>query len=74
MGRRLLAKPIFRPYRPYLEGSRPIPERARWYTIALVWTAVGLSAWAISFGVHTWILLGAALVGTVVILRWRRPR
>jgi uncharacterized membrane protein YbaN (DUF454 family) len=74
LGRRLLAMRIFRPYRPYLDGSRPIPERARWYTIAIVWIVVALSAWALPLGWHTWILVGAAAVGTVVILRWRRPR
>ncbi len=74
LGQRLLAMRIFRPYRSYLDGSRPVPERARWYTIAIVWTAVGLSAWVTPYGWHTWILVSAAAVGTVVILRWRRPR
>ena len=74
LGERLLAMRIFAPYRSYLDGSRPIPERARLYTIAIVWIAVGLSAWSLSSGWHTWILVGAAAIGTIVILRWRRPR
>jgi uncharacterized membrane protein YbaN (DUF454 family) len=74
LGRRLLSKKIFRPYRPYLDGSRPIPARSRWLTIAFVWAVVGASAWAMP---STWIrvvLIAAALVGTVFILRWRRGK
>ena len=72
LGKRLLAKKIFAPYRPYLDGSRPFPTRSRWFTIAFVWTVVGASAWALSV---TWlrvVLVAAALVGTVFVLRWRR--
>ena len=42
--------------------------------LLIILIAVGLSAWSISFGWHTWILVGAAALGTIVILRWRRPR
>ncbi|MHC4973599.1 MAG: YbaN family protein [Planctomycetota bacterium] len=72
LGRRLLSKRIFRPYRPYLDGSRPIPARARWVTIAIVWTVVGASAWALSSTWLTVVLLAAALIGSVFVLRWRR--
>ena len=72
LGRRLLSKPIFRPYRPYLDGTQPIPARARWITIALVWAVVGASAWALSSTWLTVVLVVAALTGSVFILRWRR--
>jgi len=72
LGQRLLSKPIFRPYRPYLDGTQPLPARARWITIALVWAAVGASAWALSSTWLTVVLIAAALTGSVFILRWRR--
>jgi len=72
LGQRLLSKPIFRPYRPYLDGTQPIPARARWITIALVWATVGASAWALSSTWLTVVLVAAALTGSVFILRWRR--
>jgi uncharacterized membrane protein YbaN (DUF454 family) len=72
LGQRLLSKPIFRPYRAYLDGTQPIPARARWLTIALVWVVVGTSAWAISSTWLTVVLIAAALTGSVFILRWRR--
>jgi uncharacterized membrane protein YbaN (DUF454 family) len=74
LGERLLRKPIFRPYRPYLDGTRPLPARARWLTVALVWVVVGLSAWALSTVWLTLVLVVAALAGSIFILRWRnRP-
>ena len=76
LGERLLSMRIFRPYRVYLDGSKPIPARVRGYTIALVWIAVGASAWLVRS--RWWIvavLLASALIGTIVILRFRRtPR
>lgn len=72
LGRRLLSKPIFRPYRAYLDGTRPIPARARWLTLAIVWTVVGASAWALSSAWLTVVLVAAALIGSIVVLRWRR--
>ena len=73
LGERLLAWRIFRPYRPFLDGSKPIPRRVRFYIIALVWTVVGTSAWFVRS--QPWLVavaLAAALVGTIVILRFRR--
>jgi uncharacterized membrane protein YbaN (DUF454 family) len=72
LGRRLLSKRVFRPYRPYLDGTRPIPARARWLTIGLVWLVVGASAWALSSTWLTVVLVAAALTGSVFVLRWRR--
>jgi uncharacterized membrane protein YbaN (DUF454 family) len=72
LGKRLLSKPIFRPYRPFLDGTQPIPARARWLTIALVWVVVGASAWALSSTWLTIVLVAAALTGSIFVLRWRR--
>lgn len=72
LGRRLLSHRIFRPYRPFLDATRPIPARTRWITVVLVWTVVGASAWALSSAWLTVVLVAAALTGSIVILRWRR--
>lgn len=79
LGRRLLRHRLFRPYRPFLDGSKPIPARARWITIVLVWVMVSASGWLLhSQGALPWwlaALLGAAaLTGTVVIFRFRRVK
>ena len=73
LGERLLSMRIFRPYRVYLDGTKPIPARVRGYTIALVWAVVGTSAWLVRS--RAWIVaaLGvSAVIGTIVILRFRR--
>ena len=77
LGKRLLAHRMFRPYRPFLEGTEPIPLRARVVTIALVWVAVSLSAWLLHSrdALPTWLavlLFAAASTGTIVVLRFRR--
>ncbi len=79
LGKRLLEHRLFRPYRPFLDGSNPIPARVRWITVALVWIAVSASAWLLRSqdALSWWLaaLLGAAaLTGTVVILRFRRVK
>ncbi len=75
LGERLLAMRIFRPYRVYLDGTKPSPARVRGYTIALVWAVVGTSAWFVRS--RWWVvavLLASAVIGTVVILRFRHQR
>ncbi len=77
LGKRLLAHKMFRPYRAFVEGTQPIPLRARIVTIVLVWAAVSLSAWLLHSRdvLPTWLaalLFVAALTGTVVVLRFRR--
>ncbi len=79
LGRRLLEHRLFRPYRPFLDGSKPIPARVRWITVGIVWTAVSLSAWLLySRDALPWwlaaLLCAAALTGTIVILRFRRVK
>ena len=78
LGERLLRHPLFRPYRPFLDGSKPIPARARWITVVLVWLMVSVSGWLLHSqgALHWWLaslLVAAALTGTIVILRIR-PR
>lgn len=82
---RLLRTKLFRPYLPYLDGSAPMPRRARVAALIMMWTAVTISFLIVRarrdpgaleagpdwFG---WTLLGAALVGTVAILLFRRER
>ena len=72
LGERLLAKPIFKPYRRYLDGSQALPARVRYITIAFVWFVVSLSAWAISTPWITVVLVVAALSGSLFILLWHR--
>ena len=79
LGRRLLEHRLFRPYRPFLDGSKPVPARVRWITVGIVWAAVSLSAWLLYSrdALPWWLaaLIGAAaLTGTIVILRFRRVK
>ena len=74
---RLIRVRWFRPYLPYLDGSRPMPRRARWIAIGLMWSAVSVSL-LVTAGVgrlqvgFAAALVGAAAIGTWVILRIRR--
>lgn len=77
LGERVLNWRIFRPYRPFLDGSKPIPPRARWITIVIVWGAVTGSVLLLRSQqrLEPWIvalLIGAALAGSFVVLRFRR--
>ena len=77
---RLVRHPLFRPYRPFVDGTKPIPARARVVAALCLWTAVGLSLWTFAArgALHGWVLatmLVAGAVGTVAIARVRRgPR
>ncbi|MEM9167790.1 MAG: YbaN family protein [Planctomycetota bacterium] len=69
---------LFRPYIRYIDGSTPMPLRAKIVSCALMWTPVSLTAWMLAN--HTdappaaWIgTLMLAVVGTPFILFWR-PR
>jgi len=75
---RLVRHPLFRPYRPFVDGTRPIPVRARVVAAACLWTAVGLSLWTFAArdALHGWVLgtmLVAGAIGTYAIVRFRRP-
>lgn len=76
---RLIHNRYFAPYLRYLDGSRAMPRRAKVTAIAMMWLMVCASSLTLTQGeARRWwiagLLGGAALVGTVVILRWgRRP-
>lgn len=69
---KLVQAPIFRPYLRYVYGDRVMPLRARVVTIAMIWTASGISCglmalrgalsptFVVSIGV-------AALIGSIVV-------
>ena len=69
---KLVQAPIFRPFQQYVYGERVMPLRARVVTIAMIWTASGVScgmmalkgALSPTFAV---IIGVAALVGSVVV-------
>lgn len=74
---RLIRVRWFRPYLPYLDGSRPMPRRARWIAMGAMWAAVSLSmlVTATAGQLRLWfaaVLVSAASVGTWVIFRIRR--
>lgn len=74
---RLIRVRWFRPYLPYLDGTRPLPRRARWVAIVSMWIAVSASilVTAVADRFSLWFasaLVSAAAIGTVVILCIRR--
>ncbi len=74
---RLIRVRWFRPYLPYLDGSRPMPRRVRWLAIGAMWSAVSVSIvmTAAAGLLHLWFaatLVSAAAIGTAVIMRVRR--
>jgi uncharacterized membrane protein YbaN (DUF454 family) len=74
---RLIRVRWFRPYLPYLDGSRPMPRRARWAATGAMWVAVSVSlvVTAAADRLALWFaaaLVSAATIGTVVIFRIRR--
>jgi uncharacterized membrane protein YbaN (DUF454 family) len=74
---RLLRSPLFRPYLPYVDGSRPLPLRARIGAMAAMWLAVGssLALLGASGRLVPWVAVAivvAAVAGTVAIARFRR--
>jgi len=76
-GRWVLGWRVFRPYRPYVVGDRPIPRRARIVAVVLVWASIGLSLFLLARGgdLRAWLavlIVAAGLVGTAVIVRYRR--
>jgi uncharacterized membrane protein YbaN (DUF454 family) len=74
---RLVRARVFRPFLPYVRGDRPMPTRARVMAIVMMWAAVSISVatlatrerWLPSISA---VILVAAVVGTIVILRVRR--
>jgi hypothetical protein len=75
--RKIMQSRLFRPYAKYLDGSAPMPMRAKLISIALMWISVSISCIFILrseapvFVAPLTVVL--AIVGTWFILRWR-PR
>jgi len=74
---RLMRHRFFAPYMRVLDGDEPMSTRARVITIAMIWCAVTISMATLryqqllaSWGVVS--LVGAALVGSIVVWRFRR--
>jgi hypothetical protein len=77
---RLLRVPLFAPYMKFIDERRPMSIRARAVSITAMWTSVLFSLiWLRASGhfstLMTGAIVGVAMVGTLVILRFRRaPR
>lgn len=74
---RLIRVRWFRPYLPYLDGTRPMPRRARWVALVAMWSAVSLSLFvtAATDRLHpafALTVIAAAVIGTWVVWRFRR--
>jgi uncharacterized membrane protein YbaN (DUF454 family) len=74
---RLLRNRFFAPYMRLLDADTPMPTRARVITIAIIWTAVSISLLTLRTQglLSSWSaapILAAALVGSVVVWRFRR--
>lgn len=72
---RLLRNDLFRPYLRYVDGSEPMPRRARVAAAALMWTSVLASTWILASRLEPgswipWLLPAAAVAGTWFIARW----
>jgi uncharacterized protein len=74
---RLLGHRIFAPYLPYVRQHAPMPRRARVVALLMMWGSVSMSLAALASAgrLAPWAaaaIVGAALTGTVAILRFRR--
>jgi uncharacterized protein len=74
---RLIRNRLFGPYLQYLDGRQPMPRRARWIAAISMWIAVAssLTMLALAGALGPWgggSILASALVGSVVIARYRR--
>ena len=74
---RLMRNRFFAPYLRILDGDEPMTPGMRAATIAMIWTAVTISFFVLDasdlLGTASGATLaGAALIGTVVVWRFRR--
>lgn len=74
---RLMRNRFFAPYLRILDGEEPLSPRARGITIAMIWTAVTVSLFMLDsqglLGTASGAsLVGAALIGSLVVWRFRR--
>ena len=77
--KRLVRNRFFGKYICYLDGTNEMPMKARVSSIVMMWISITFSGVIIYFSAsQTWLLITlgiAGLIGTVVILRFRRaPR
>jgi hypothetical protein len=75
---RLLRLPMFAPYMKFIDEDRPMSTRARVVSMTAMWTSVLVSLlWLRASGrlsaVLAGVIAGVGLVGTVAVLRFRRP-
>lgn len=72
---RLIRHRFFAPFHEYLDGTQPIPWRAKAISIAGMWISIAISCAAIGLRHRgSWLLVViplAGVVGTVFILRFR---
>ena len=77
---RLVRVPLFAPYLTFIDEGRPMSARARAVSITAMWTSVLLSLiWLRASGrlsvLLAGVIVGVAVMGTVVVVRFRRaPR
>ena len=74
---RLVRHRMFRAYAAYLDGRCPMPRRARWTALLLMWAAVtgSLALLAARGALAAWLagtIVGLALAGSAFIMRYRR--
>jgi len=76
---RLLNARIFRPFRGYMEPGGYVSPRAKGWSIAIMWTAITVSALTLSLGedplyIVAGIVVALGFVGTWFIVRHGRGR
>ena len=74
---RLIRNRFFGPYLAYLDSGQPMPARAMWATLVVMWTAIALSTWML-LGSETSLALVASIpafgaIGTAFVVRAARP-
>ena len=73
---RLIRNRFFGPYLRFLDGDTPMPPRVMWSSLALMWTAISISTWALlRYDASVALTAGipfAGIIGSVVLVRVAR--
>ena len=74
--RKVRGFPLFKPYIKYIDGSTPMPMRAKLISCVMMWTPVLITAWLLATRTEAppaaWIgTIMLAVIGTPVIFFWR---